>query len=261
MKALVPWLWRALFALSALNYADTTALIGAGGFEQSGLHPAMLDMERVGNALQSVGWALVLVLSFRRDPLIAPELCLFLSGMLFFDVQTTWPLNMPLPPYFAVWGTLIAFVQAAGYFHLAARRAEVARAAPSFLGLPLAAIYALTGASAVSFALSAYALSTGVFDGSGLAAETLPLHVWVNGLEAVGWGGAIALTAVGRVRPAAALAVFLAGMWAWDHLTTMNLSMPVPPLQIIWGTLSVALMLLGAHEIHSRGGARTGIAP
>jgi hypothetical protein len=46
-------------------------------------------------------------------------------------------------------------------------------------------------------------------------------------------------------------------MWNWDNLTTVGLSMPLPPLQIIWGPASVALLLIVAHDMHVIGKNQT----
>lgn len=259
MKSIAPWLWRAFFLFSVVSYADTTVQIGAGAFNDAGLDPRMLIMERVGNALQSVGWVVVLVLSFRRNPLLAPELCLFLAGMLFFDVQTTWVLDMPLPPYFVVWGTLIALLQIGAYLHLSARRRKAvnANADAASGAFPLWLICALAGLSALTFAHSSFSVATGAFDQSGLAVTTLPLHAWVNAFEAIGWITVIGLAFSGYARLAAPVAVFLAGMWNWDNLTTVGLSMPIPPLQVIWGPASVALLLIVAHDMHVIGKIQT----
>ena len=115
-------LWRLLFALLTVSFADSTMQIGLGHFDAIGLPAEMVSMERVGNAMEASGWAIVFLLSFRQNPLFAPELCLFLSGMLFFDVQTTWPLDMPLPPYFIAWGSVLALVQALAGFSLLKKR-------------------------------------------------------------------------------------------------------------------------------------------
>ena len=116
-------LWRALFALLALSFSDSSLQIELGHFDDIGLPAAMVSMERVGNAAEAAGWAIVFILSFAKNPLIAPELCLFLAGMLFFDVHTTWPLDMPLPPYFLVWGSVLAAVQILAGLSLYKKRA------------------------------------------------------------------------------------------------------------------------------------------
>jgi len=96
MKTFFAIFWRFLFVISVLSYADTASIIANGGFNHIALPPEMIPQEMVGNALQAIGWFTVLILSFRKNPLFAPELCIFLGGMLFFDVQTTWTLDMPL---------------------------------------------------------------------------------------------------------------------------------------------------------------------
>jgi len=108
----------------------------------------------------------------------------------------------------------------------------------------------------LTFGGSAYGVYSGDFDASGLPAAVLPLHTWVNAFEAIGWLTLCLAFHQRWLKPyAAQLAVFLSGMWCWDMITTMNLIMPVPPQQIIWGPVSIAVLLLIAHELHIRSGA------
>ncbi|MBR9806418.1 MAG: hypothetical protein GYB49_04215 [Alphaproteobacteria bacterium] len=123
MKTFFSIFWRFLFLISILNYSDTTSIIANGGFNHVALPPEMISQEMVGNAFQSIGWSIVFILSLRRNPLFAPELCYFLGGMLFFDVQTTWTLDMPLPPGFLIWGTIVAGLHVLAGVYLATRRA------------------------------------------------------------------------------------------------------------------------------------------
>jgi len=109
---------------------------------------------------------------------------------------------------------------------------------------------------ALAYALTSWDVARGSFDTSGLPMNTLVLHAWVNGLESFGWlviflfgfsEGADGKNFVRR--HSGGLAVFLAGMWCWDMITTANLVMPVPAYQIVWGPLSVAVMLLLAYQL------------
>jgi len=110
-KSIVTNVWRLLFALLAIDFFHATHEISIGIFDNTGLLPEMVVMQQLGNALIAVGWIMVLILSFRKHVLIAPELCWFLAGMLFFNIHTTWPLDMPFPPYFALWGTAMVLLQ------------------------------------------------------------------------------------------------------------------------------------------------------
>lgn len=100
----------------------------------------------------------------------------------------------------------------------------------------------------ISFSMSTVGLINGDYSRSGLPEDVIPLHIWINGVEALGWVLALWLVLTGRNGIASKLAFFLAGMWFWDMVTTIPLEMPVPPLQIIWGPVSVLLLVLFAYE-------------
>lgn len=102
----------------------------------------------------------------------------------------------------------------------------------------------------LAFSTSAIGVLGGGFNAAGLPDPVLPLHAWINGFEAAGWLAVLVLSFTGRSWFASRLAVFLTGMWFWDMVTTLNLDMPVPPLQIIWGPVSVFVLLLLAYELH-----------
>ncbi|MCF6214860.1 MAG: hypothetical protein L3J58_01650 [Emcibacter sp.] len=246
-------LWKLLFLFLAVSFADSAAQIALGAFDDVGLPPEMVVMEEVGNAFAAVGWFVVLILSFRKNPLIAPELSWFLAGMFFFDIQTTWPLDMPLPPYFLVWGTVLVFIQIAAGFSLLKKRKllKIGRSEEAVGGdlwLKLVIILPV-----LSFSSSVWGLLNGDFDSSGIPLGVISLHTWVNGFEAVGWLLILFSPLIESVRKHAhKLAVFLAGMWCWDMITTMNLAMPVPPQQIVWGPVSVAIMLLTAYQLNEK---------
>ena len=109
---------------------------------------------------------------------------------------------------------------------------------------------------ALTFAFTSLDVARGSFDESGLPINTLVLHACVNGLESLGWL-IIFLFGFGKNsgwqgfirRHSNGVAVFLSGMWCWDMMTTVNLVMPTPPYQIVWGPLSVAIMLLLAYQL------------
>jgi len=105
----------------------------------------------------------------------------------------------------------------------------------------------------MTFSSSAIGIANGDFDGAGFPDSVLPLHLWVNAFEGAGWALVLVLSFIGRSALASKIAVFLAGMWCWDMITTMNLSMPVPPLQIVWGPISVIVMLLLAYQLRLEG--------
>ena len=103
-------------ALQIASYADTVRTIALGAFDDIGLAASMVRMEAVANGLSSTGWAAVLLLSSVGQGKIAGRIAYALAGMMWFDVLTTWRLDMPLPPYFLWWGSAVAALQLlAGY--------------------------------------------------------------------------------------------------------------------------------------------------
>lgn len=98
-------------ALQIVTYADTVRNIALGAFDKIGLAAPMIRMEAVANGLSSVGWASVLVLSATGQGKAAGRLAYALAGMMWFDVLTTWRLDMPLPPHFLWWGTTVVLLQ------------------------------------------------------------------------------------------------------------------------------------------------------
>lgn len=102
---------------------------------------------------------------------------------------------------------------------------------------------------ATTFGLSAYGIMTGEFRNAGFANEVLPLHIWINGFESIGWILCAILFFKKKFPQAAYLSLFLAGMWCWDMITTMYLQMPVPPMQNIWGPASVIAMVVYSQSL------------
>lgn len=109
-------LCQAFAALQIASYADTVRTIAIGGFDKIGLAAPMVRMEAVANGFSALGWAMVFGLSFTAKARMAAHIAYVLAGMLWFDVLTTWPLDMPLPPHFLWWGSAVAALQLlAGY--------------------------------------------------------------------------------------------------------------------------------------------------
>lgn len=103
-------------ALQIASYGDTVRNIALGAFDNIGLAAPMIRMEAVANGLSCIGWATVLVLSALGQGRSAGRLAYGISGMMWFDVLTTWRLDMPLPPYFLWWGSTVVLLQLlAGY--------------------------------------------------------------------------------------------------------------------------------------------------
>ncbi len=98
-------------ALQIVSYGDTVRIIAQGQFDTIGLVGPMVRMEAVANGFSALGWAIVLGLSFTIHLKTAGHIAYILAGMLWFDVLTTWRLEMPLPPYFLWWGSAVAALQ------------------------------------------------------------------------------------------------------------------------------------------------------
>jgi hypothetical protein len=111
MKIILYRIAQAFSLLQIFSYADTVRNIAMGAFDKIGLAPAMIRMEAVANGFSAMGWSCVFILSCIGHGRMAGHLAYGLAGMMWFDVLTTWPLDMPLPPNFLVWGSAVAAVQ------------------------------------------------------------------------------------------------------------------------------------------------------
>ncbi|MBA4306910.1 MAG: hypothetical protein C0429_09270 [Sphingopyxis sp.] len=98
-------------ALQVASYADTVRNIALGSFDKIGLAAPMIRMEAVANGLSAAGWATVLTLSLLGNGVAAGRIAYGLAGMMWFDVLTTWRLDMPLPPHFLLWGSAVVMLQ------------------------------------------------------------------------------------------------------------------------------------------------------
>ncbi len=97
--------WRWFLVLPILSFANSARSVWQGEFDKVGFPAPMVPMHAVANALEAVGWLAVLAMA-RRAPVPAGGLALFLCGAFAFDLITTWPLDMPIPPGFAIWGSI-----------------------------------------------------------------------------------------------------------------------------------------------------------
>lgn len=102
---------RMLLLVLGVNFVTSALAIAAGDFDAVALPSEMMTMEFWANLLSGIGWLLVLILSFRRRSELAPALAVFLAGAFLFDVLTTWPLALPLPPGFLYWGSAVVCLQ------------------------------------------------------------------------------------------------------------------------------------------------------
>lgn len=231
---------RLLILLFVLNYLMAAASIAAGDFDRIGLPAAMTTMEFWANLAEGLGWLWVFVSSLRlQRPGTAAFVC-FLAGMFWFDVITTWPLDMPLPPGFLAWGSAVALLQLG-----VARWLQVPAATAASSVAPAWTIAVLL---VTASAFAAYAL---MLTPQQLAAAGVPAIVSApQRLALAGMALLAVIVAVAAWRGCHAARwplYFLAGMWSWQMLTTALLApWPGPPAQALWGPFSVALLLAAA---------------
>lgn len=105
---------------------------------------------------------------------------------------------------------------------------------------------------AVTFAMSTASLLRGDFAQSDLPRIVLPQHAIANGLEALGWLAVLLLYAGKRAAIAGRIALFLIGMWLWDMVTTLPITLPVPPYQAVWGPFSLLLLIYAVQPLLHR---------
>lgn len=226
-----------LMVLQMLSYTDTVRLISLGAFDTIGLVGPMVQMEAVANGYSALGWATAFALSFTSLALLAPRIIYVLAGMMWFDVLTTWPLDMPLPDGFLYWGSVVVLIQLLIGFTL---ERHFGRLSPA--ELPGYRRYGFLLFAAI-FSYSAFSLSNGEFLNSDIPEIVHVPHMIANGIEAAGWVAVFLLAASKNASWAARLGLFLLGMWIWDMVTTLPLTMPVPAGQGIWGPGSVLLLI------------------
>jgi hypothetical protein len=224
--------------LQLFSYTDTVRSIARGAFDTIGLVGPMVRMEAVANGFSALGWAVALALTFTTLAPLAGRLVFILAGMMWFDVLTTWPLDMPLPDGFLYWGSIVVLVQLA--IGLALDRRFGGGAAGSVPNLSRYGFLIF----AAAFGWSAFSVWRGDFANSELPDSVLGPHAIANAIAAGGWILMFVLATGRRLDWAGRLGLFLMGMWFWDMVTTLPLALPLPPAQAIWGPLSIALMLV-----------------
>jgi len=99
------WRWRWLLLLPALSFTFTAWSIARGDYDGVGFPAAMMPMHAVANGLEAIGWLAVFLLASARVSGVAARVTYVLCGAFGFDLLTTWPLTMPIPPGFAIWGS------------------------------------------------------------------------------------------------------------------------------------------------------------
>ncbi len=97
--------WRWLLLLAALSFAFTAWSIARGDYSGVGFPPAMVPTHAVANGIEAIGWLVVFLLASARVSGVAARVAYVLCGAFGFDLLTTWPLTMPIPPGFAIWGS------------------------------------------------------------------------------------------------------------------------------------------------------------
>ena len=244
-KPVVFRICQLLMLLQLLSYTDTVRSIALGAFDTIGLVGPMVRMEAVANGYSALGWATALALSFTSLAPLASRLIYALAGMMWFDVLTTWPLDMPLPDGFLYWGSAVVLIQLAIGFALE-------RQFGYLLSTPLDGYrrYGFLLFAAI-FAYSALSLGNGEFLKSEIPEIVHFPHLIANGIEATGWTAVFFLAASKSACWAARLGLFLLGMWIWDMVTTLPLMMPVPAGQGIWGPVSIVVLFFALRPLLS----------
>ena len=244
-KPVVFRICQLLMLLQLLSYTDTVRSIALGAFDTIGLVGPMVRMEAVANGYSALGWATALALSFTSLAPLASRLIYALAGMMWFDVLTTWPLDMPLPDGFLYWGSAVVLIQLAIGFALE-------RQFGYLLPAPLIGYrrYGFLLFAAI-FAYSALSLGNGEFLKSEIPEIVHFPHLIANGIEATGWTAVFFLAASKSACWAARLGLFLLGMWIWDMFTTLPLMMPVPAGQGMWGPVSILVLFFALRPLLS----------
>lgn len=88
-----------------------------------------------------------------------------------------------------------------------------------------------------------HSLMRGDFIGSDLPTKVISSHAIANGIEGLGWLLVFLLYRSRHALFAGRVGLFLIGMWLWDMVTTLPISIPVAGYQTIWGPLSLFLLL------------------
>jgi hypothetical protein len=101
---------RFLILLSVASFSSSTLSLLNGDFAKSDLPAIVLPQHVVANGIEAVGWLFVFLLYSGRFQSIARRLAAFLAGMWLWDMTTTLPLTLPLPPFQTIWGPLSLLV-------------------------------------------------------------------------------------------------------------------------------------------------------
>lgn len=247
------WGWRLFLLFLGINFTVAVAALLNGDYDNIGLPARMQPMELVNNAIEAVLWLAVLLDSLRSRPRFGPELAVFLGGFFWFDVLTTHPLVMPIPPGFLWWGSAAVLIMLIAAQRMAMRRiyasklTDDASTSTKQTGSHGRALLFLL-AVGLGFAGTVASLMHGDYAQSGLPGSVLPWHTVANAIEAAFWLGSAWLVWAGSLRAAGWLGLFASGMFAWDMLSTaFLLNMPLPG-QPVWGPIALVCMLgVAAH--------------
>ena len=225
-----------LMLLQIFSYTDAVRTIALGAFDTIGLPGPMIRMEAVANGFSALGWTVALAISFTSLAALTPRIIYVLAGMMWFDVLTTWPLDMPLPDGFLYWGTVVAAVQAVIAYTVERHLGSIA---PSALAVSRRLLLAIP---IFIFGYSAASVARGDFVSTALPEVVHQAHLIANSIEAVGWVLVFLMCGTRHASWAGRIALVLIGMWLWDMLTTLPLDLPVPPGQQIWGPVSIVFL-------------------
>lgn len=102
---------RWLTLVFAATFAASALSLQLGDFVGSDLPEKVHVDHLIANGLESLGWLAVFLLYQGKLARLAGRIGLFLIGMWLWDMTTTLPLTLPVPPYQTVWGPASLLIQ------------------------------------------------------------------------------------------------------------------------------------------------------
>jgi hypothetical protein len=102
--------FTALFVLLSYLFAESARAVAAGAFDSSGIPTIVLPQHTVMNSLESIVWLSAALLTLFMRYRTASLLSFFGAGLWSWDMSTTAGLEMPVWPFYTVWGPLFIVV-------------------------------------------------------------------------------------------------------------------------------------------------------